>query len=344
MNLDGKTLWQVGAGDTERAYPGLCLRYDVMIAGPGHEGPYLDGKYAHYGDIENSLRRMCLDAQRGDVVLLRLGTSQVHAIGIIEDDSSDWSEAFGDVDGWRLQHLRRVRWLTGSARTFPTKTFGTMGRTFAAVHKPELRQWVESIEVTPSDKQRKLAELPVDGGSLDEDELGRRLFVEGLSSDRVDHLVGRLASLRRVAQWYSNPEKKPEGRPSEHETVAFLVLPMLFALGWSEQTAAVEWKSVDIALFDRMPSADRTLACVVEAKYLDRSVFSPAGQAAAYALKPGRENCKRLIVTDGIRYAVHEREEGAFRLLAYLNLLRLRESYPVLDCGGAVQAILAMAH
>lgn len=35
MDLTGKTLWQVGAGDTDRSYGDICIKYDVMLAGPG---------------------------------------------------------------------------------------------------------------------------------------------------------------------------------------------------------------------------------------------------------------------------------------------------------------------
>lgn len=343
MDLNGRKLWQVGAGDTERDYQEICLRHDVMIAGPGRDGPYEVGKYQSYGDIDNSLRRMCLNARAGDVVLLRIGTGKVISVGVVADDQASWLEAFGDIDGWDLQHVRRIRWIDGTAKEFPVTTFGTKVRTFTAVNVPVLRAWVESIEVRPGALTRDLKALPELAEELTEDKLARRLYVEGLSSESVDRLVGRFASLRRVAAWYSNPEKRPAGRPSESETVAYLVLPLLFSLGWSEQTAAVEWNRVDVALFSGMPSADATLTCVVEAKLLGRSVFSPFGQALAYAVRDGRENCRRLVVTDGIRYAVHERQEQGFVLSAYLNLLRLRDSYPVLGCGGAVQAILGMA-
>jgi hypothetical protein len=132
------------------------------------------------------------------------------------------------------------------------------------------------------------------------------------------------ASLDRVASWYKNEMKRPEGRPSEHETVAYLVMPLLFALGWSQQTAAIEWRQIDVALFEEMPTNDSTLSCVVEAKLLGRSVFSPFGQARNYALQPGRERCRRLIVTDGIRYTLHEKVGEHFELCAYLNILDMR--------------------
>jgi hypothetical protein len=48
-------------------------------------------------------------------------------------------------------------------------------------------------------------------------------------------------------------------------------------------------------------------------------------------------------VTDGIRYALHRRSGSAFDLKAYLNILSLRDCYPMLNCGGAVEAVLGMA-
>lgn len=35
MDLKGRTLWQIGAGDTDRSYGHICKTFDVMIAGPG---------------------------------------------------------------------------------------------------------------------------------------------------------------------------------------------------------------------------------------------------------------------------------------------------------------------
>jgi hypothetical protein len=121
------------------------------------------------------------------------------------------------------------------------------------------------------------------------------------------------------------------------------VVPLLFALGWSQQTAAIEWRHIDVALFEEMPTNDSTLSCVLEAKLLGRSVFSPFGQARTYALKPDREKCRTLIVTDGIRYTLHEKVSEHFELSAYLNILDMRERYPIFGCEGAVRAVLGMA-
>lgn len=167
--------------------------------------------------------------------------------------------------------------------------------------------------------------------------------MEGLPSEHVDKLMATFASLQRVASWYRNETKRPEGRPSEHETTCYLIIPLLLSLGWSQQTAAVEWNRVDVALFREMPPTEASLACVVEAKLLGRSVFSHFGQASEYVLRAGRDRCDRLVVTDGIRYALHRRTKKSFTLEAYLNILKMRDSYPMLGCGGAVHAVLGMA-
>jgi len=339
MDLSGRTLWQVGAGDTNRSYGDLCIRHDVMIVGPGDPGAYEETLYAK----SDSILRFCKNAHRNDIVLLRLGTGEVLAAGEIADDCVEWLDAFGDVDGWDLQHVRRVRWFPNTAHSFPTKTFGGQVRTFAAVNHAAVRSWVEGLHTAEADGKRKLAQLPTAGPYLDPIELGRRLFIEGLSSEHVDTLTTTLESLQRVASWYWNKTKRPEGRPSEQETICYLVIPLLLSLGWSQQTAAVQWKCVDVALFRGMPQTDATLACVLEAKLLGSSVFSPVGQAREYALRTGRESCDRLIVTDGIRYALHRRSGNTFNLVAYLNILNMRDDYPVLNCGGAVEAILGMA-
>jgi hypothetical protein len=40
MNTDGKTIWQQAAGDTDRNYVDLCLKWDVILNGPGNAGSW----------------------------------------------------------------------------------------------------------------------------------------------------------------------------------------------------------------------------------------------------------------------------------------------------------------
>ena len=113
MDLDGRTLWQVGAGDTERNYSRICKWFDVMMVGPGNLGPYKQnkGKYAQLGDIRHSIRRFYEEAKGGDLVLLRIGTGHVLAVGVIVEERPMHRKDFGDVDGWKLarQHQLDLR-------------------------------------------------------------------------------------------------------------------------------------------------------------------------------------------------------------------------------------------
>jgi hypothetical protein len=106
---------------------------------------------------------------------------------------------------------------------------------------------------------------------------------------------------------------------------------------------AVEWNHVDVALFEQLPREDKSLRVVVEAKKMDNACLAAKRQAMSYA--DGKTGCKRLIVTDGLRYGVYVRHETKeiFRLHAYLNLTRLRRNYPIYECEGAEDALLAMA-
>jgi hypothetical protein len=343
MEIGNRRVWQVGAGDGDRIYDEMCIKCDLMLVGPGERGTFDEGRYADYPDIRNSIRRFYQDAKQGDIVLLRLGTGKICAVGEIADDSPQWLDEFGDVDGWDLQHVRRVRWFPNTQQTFPAKTLGGQVKTFANVGVTSVLDWLTTVDVPSEQKTRLLATVPQSSETIDPAILANQLFIEGLPSEYIDKLLVTLSSIRRVAEWYWNKQKRPKGRPSESETVAYLVVPLLFALGWSQQTAAIEWNNVDVALFSRMPSEDNTLVGVVEAKSLDSSVFSPFGQALDYALRPGRTLCNRLVVTDGIRYALHERTGDEFKLQAYLNILRMRRQYFALSCGGAVHALIGMA-
>ena len=108
---------------------------------------------------------------------------------------------------------------------------------------------------------------------------------------------------------------------------------------------SVEWNRVDIALFNILPRCNENLSVVVEAKRMDESCFKAVSQARDYALLQGREACRRLVVTDGVRYAVHRRLDGSFQATpdSYLNLAEPRKTYPILGCEGGHRAMLLMS-
>ena len=268
-------------------------------------------------------------------------------------------DAFGDVDGWDLQHVRRVRWLwrydetpEKAPKKFPSGTL-KFGDTIQKMTSENVLAWIKNLEFNNNQKTRSLAELPNccrPGENLEEvniQTVADYLFDAGVAADSIDTLVSHMDDLRRIASWYTRNKIKP----SERETVAYLVVPLLRALGWTPQRMGVEWNKVDLALFDYMPREDTSLSIVVEAKAMSKSCFTAESQAKGYAERNGRERCRRLIVTDGIRYGIYLRQEesqmpatsSGYKLEAYLNLTRMMDDYPVLECKGAKEALTLMA-
>ncbi|HRT96944.1 MAG TPA: hypothetical protein P5532_21200 [Planctomycetota bacterium] len=345
MDTTGKSTWQQAAGDTDRDYGDLCLKWDVILNGPGYAGPWPDcvkrlGEDGWSARKLTILKRFCEQAKDGDLVVLRRGTSTVLAVGRIVGPYL-WRDEFGDVDGWDLQHVRRVRWLWkhgGKPKEFPIYTL-KQGDTTQRLNPGPVLDWLQSLQISEADLGRPLTDLPASSEPLKTalDDISEYLFDHGVASGSIAKLLDDIGELVRIAKWYQRSSK-----PSEGETVAYLVVPLLRALGWTPQRMAIEWNHVDLALFGSLPRQDDSLMVVVEAKKMDSSCLTAVSQAMSYA--SGKGTCRRLIVTDGLRYGVYTRQGSEeFGLYAYMNLTWLRREYPIYPCRGAREALLAMA-
>ena len=86
MDTNGKNIWQQAAGDTDRNYAVRCLRWDVILNGPGNTGPWHTNK-AKYRAGGMSAKKMtdigrfADEMQDGDFVILRIGTTFVFGVG-----------------------------------------------------------------------------------------------------------------------------------------------------------------------------------------------------------------------------------------------------------------------
>ncbi|MCH8077760.1 MAG: hypothetical protein IIC64_18275 [SAR324 cluster bacterium] len=116
MDITGKKIWQVAAGDTDRNYADICLKWDVILNGPGSAGPWPDcipdlkSGWELSSKKISDLRRFTEKITDGDLVVLRIGTTDVFGVGFVMGEK-EWHEEFGDIDGWDLQHIRRVKWV-----------------------------------------------------------------------------------------------------------------------------------------------------------------------------------------------------------------------------------------
>jgi len=354
MQTEGKTIWQIAAGDTNRNYAQILLKWDIAAVGPGYAGAWPGCRIRLEEDKWTSkkisdLMRFCQDVKEGDIIVLRLGTSQVWGVGIVSGPY-EWLDDFGDIDGWNLQHIRRVKWIWKAEKNEP-KEFDPhtlkWGSTTQVLNSEAVIKWLEDLKPN-RESDIALAKLPCSRKHNEPVHLSsfsaiaQNLFDHGLPGGSVDKLVSEMEELVRIASWY----ERAEVEPSEHETVAYLVIPLLNALGWPPQRMAVEWNLVDVALFSQMPRDDENLSIVVEAKKRNSSCLTARSQAESYANSDGRESCGRLIVTDGVRFGVYLRNrKNEFSNIpyAYLNLTRLMDEYPILECRGATAALTAMS-
>lgn len=341
--VKSNTIWQHAAGDTNRDYAEYCLRWDVILFGPGDAGSWPACKTAllnaRWSRKISDLQRFAEQMKDGDLVVLRLGTSKVLGVGQIVG-SYEYHDAFEDMDGWDLQHIRRVRWVwkgLTAPQIFSPYDMKLGDTTQCLAAQSIVRSWLASLPVTQADLSRNLVSLPNTEPVIEVNEISEFLFDHGVASASITHLLHEIDELIRIATWYQR-----SGKPSEHETVAYLVVSLLRALGWTPQRMVVEWKNVDVALFDRLPRSDDALSIVVEAKKMGRSCLAAMAQAMTYT--NGKDGCHRFIVTDGLRYGIYTRaSDNSFHLHAYLNLTRLKRDYPIYICKGAADALLAMA-
>jgi len=343
MDIKNRRIWQQSCGDTDRNYSKVCLEWDVILNGPGSYGKLPEAFDKLNRELSSrkitDLRRFSSEMSEGDLVILRIGTKTAFGIGIIVGDYG-WSDLFRDIDGWNIQHYRRVKWIKkfDSPKKFDTYFFKQGDTTQELRQKDQkILRWLQDEVYSINVEDVSVRELPFEDGygQVSTDEISEYLFAKGVDSTSINSLMSQINELIRIAKWYQKFNK-----PSEHETVAYLVIPLLRALGWTPQKMAIEWNNVDLALFKSLPRKDETLQIVVEAKQKDNSCLTAISQAENYAKK--RRGCERLIVTDGLRYGIYIKNEDVFSLYSYFNLTDLRSNHHIYGCFGAKESIYAM--
>ncbi len=325
MDLEGKTIWQHAAGDPEHNHAALCLKYDLIISGVGPE------------ILMNEMKE-------GDLVVLKIGTARVRGVGVL-GKYHDLGEtgAFGDLDGWTLPYARRVSWLWTGEYQFDGRPLTRT--TTQRLWNDKVKKWLAELKLNL--RSTPYAALPEAGCAVSRNDIADYLFGRGVGSESIRSLLDPEGAFMGMAKWYDGWQWGHS--PSEHETVAHLVVPFLSILGWTPPRIALEYDRIDVALLSGLTRRDKTVprhgaqvVGVVEAKKVRRPCLSwAASQSITYAKKHG---VMRAIATDGLRYGVFLRSHGNedFKLSAYLNLIRPRDRYTIYGCAGAMEAIWAM--
>ena len=297
-------IWQIAGGPSGRSYSTVFLRHGVGLIGPGDAGAWKEGRPDEDFGGSSSVRRFATQAQPGDIVLLRAGTSVVKAVGLIAGQY-EYLGQFDDVNGWDLQHARRIRWCPlPQEHEFGRSVFGANPRRFGKVDRAEVVDFAQRfVNSPPTDWQTAvLPSLPLEDEIL-EDVPERLLEVVGLAHDYLQHPFSE--------------------RVSEDEMIVHFIAPLFRALGWLPEQIAVKWRCVDVALFPRLPRTPENCRLIVEAKYPGVGAEEALGQAKGYA---GKLDVPRdILVTDGFRYRLYSAKEN-YQPVAYANLIRLKQS------------------
>lgn len=340
-------VWQIAGGENGRSFFDIFLKHDVMFMGPGWPGPFDEIGYRKH-DIPNSkisqLKRFCDVANDGDFVILRFG-NQAKAVGVIKS-SCDHSEIFGDVYGWGLQHCRRVEWIDNSGQEIQKLL---KGKPLFGSHRNKTFSGTQEFHPISSlfdnRQDRELKALPAKPSDrLSFEEVGDKLFTEGLPSEAVEKVIVALKKQTRMLQWYRQHGNDSGGRPKEHEVVAHMILPLLLALGWSEQLLAIEWHKVDLAIFSGTPTTKDNCFLLCEAKGWGRGLQNAFLQAKDYITKHEITNCKKILLTDGQFFYIHKKINDQWNETpsGYLNVLNIRENYVVPEGASGIATIMEL--
>jgi hypothetical protein len=303
-----RTIWQVGAGMSGSPYHELLIKHGLALIGPGDPGKWTSDRSDE--DFDGGwVRRFATEPQAGDVVLLRIGSDRVVAVGIIASEY-EYLEQFDDVHGWDLQHSRRVRWrVLPSPQVFPSRVFGANSPRFARVNSEEVIRFANEVMAVELDAWQS-APLP----SLPPPEA-----VWDSPPQWLNGLIGLAQDWSRMI-WQ---EQRFRGLPSEDEMLVHFVIPFFRGMGWPQELLAVKWNYVDLAVFRSLPRLPENCCLVVEAKRLGIGAESALQQAVDYSKKLP-DGCD-VLLTDGFRYRLYG-GAGDFQPIAYANLLALKAS------------------
>lgn len=330
--------WQVAAGEGTRDFSDVFLRYGIILMGTGNPGSFLEHpeRYKGHKGWQRKIVTLANSMQRGDVVVMkkRWGTKgAIVAAGRVTSDY-EFLEPFDDVDGWDLRHGRRIHWLQLDS---PIDVNGLARGTVSRVHKSQIRNEADRLleeghEVTASG-------IPQLAEGVSEEHLVRSLFESGLRPADAENVIRAILHVRRLAGWYVSRMDQI----NEHEIRTFLIVPILLALGWSEQRIKTEWNHTDVSLFREVFQKGSKPYLILESKRMGVGLGHAEHQVQLYAKQ--FPDCNKLVTSTGDRYWLYEKNPGETwdarrmkesHLRAYMNLFKLKNRHPYLaDVGGA---------
>jgi hypothetical protein len=327
-----------------------------MFMGPGEFGEFDNLLYSKKvneklitNNKKNQIRSFVNVPKQGDLVLLRKGY-QVVSLGTIPEEGYHWDERFDDIYGWDLQHSRRVVWqheiseeLKHLQKSKPLFGDRIQTPTFSRVEDPKIIQPIKHLlDALKPRKLRNLDDLKIPG-PMSMETFGEELFARGIPNESVDKVINAIQRQRRLGKWYLQTEHGIH-RPTEHEVVAHMVLPLLLALGWSEQLLAIEWKKVDLAGFKGTPTTCCQCVFICEVKRLGDPLQTAYDQASSYIEKLNLTQCRKILLTDGLRIYVYDKQDDSWPETpsGYFNVTMIRSDHIAPKNTNAVDTLVGL--
>lgn len=341
------TYWQIATGSYGRDYSDLFLKFGIAFFGAGA---------ARLEEINI-----------GDTVILKQGITGIRAAGkVVQRDGEHRGNHYHyqdlpdkkdkewllDIDGWDLPAWCYVDWRVpdgDKAVSVPGLTRGTIRR----ANQPGPQKKADEILATDHPPKETEHKGPEETKLVAVEELLEELDRENLSALLDDELKNKIKKIQDLAIYYRDHYPWNHNIP-EHEARTFLVVPLLLALGWSEEQIKIELsggnrKRIDIACFSqpykKCEEPRENCVAIIETKGFASGLDYAQKQANSYS--DNFPNCKALITTNGYFYKIYLKDEkGSFHIdsydpSAYINLLNLRDKYPLnpKEGNGALDAI-----
>jgi hypothetical protein len=339
------TYWQISSGFFGRNYSEYFTKHGIACV----------------GTVEQEEWKTMVN--KGDIIVLKRGISGIIAAGeVVERNGKSTGYATADdkdkfwlwdFDGWDLSAYCYVDW-----HVHPSKDGEpTSGLSRGAIVKL-MQPTPQSIanDIISSYPVAKIEPEPRRVGDIKDDKILEHLISEGMRVSSADDLTNTINRIRLLAKYYYHKCNWDEVR--EHETRSFLVVPLLLALGWSEQQLKIEYPckggKVDIACF-RNPCNKKTndgneCTLLVETKGFAQGLDYVWEQIERY--QEYFSSCKRALITNGYCYKAYkispvttEPEDKPEKLpqgdiepkvkppkpppYAYLNLIDPKDRYPL---------------
>jgi hypothetical protein len=123
----------------------------------------------------------------------------------------------------------------------------------------------------------------------------------------------------------------------------FLVLPLLFALGWTEEGLALEWNNVDVAGFSGSATSHDNCVMICEAKALSNGLSGVLAQAVGYYSQHALKNCRRILITQGSRFYLYTPgHETEWSPSGYINIENIRANHIIPAGTSAIDTLIAL--